>query len=169
MQVKIIRDQQGFIAVQLLSIFIVGILIIFSILMATAFGMRKQAVMTYDWFGESMNFAAAAANMDGDISQVTLSASDAKNQFIEAFSKITETTYANGKFNPVGNSPYKAPIKLEGFVPVQPGVDVPGGIARQPGYMAVIKVPVFMGELPFIGKQHVIVPMRYFAVARSLL
>ncbi|MFZ5898543.1 MAG: hypothetical protein ACOYU7_05140 [Bacillota bacterium] len=164
---RTIRDERGFLALQLLPIFLVIALSLFCILMGTAFGGRKVAYCTYQWFGAAMDFAAMDANQDGDLSQVTLRRVPAQVTFCHVFAEMTGTRYANGSFIPQGDGPYPGPITLDSFVPVQPGDRIPHGTARQPGYLATITVPVLGGDYPLIGRQYITVPMRYFAVAGS--
>ncbi|MBO8128241.1 MAG: hypothetical protein H0Z39_03455 [Peptococcaceae bacterium] len=162
-----IRDQRGSLTLTLVPIFLMIALMVFFIVIGTAFGARKVAYCTYQWFGEAMDFAAMDANQDGDLSQVALRTPTAQTAFTRVFAEMTGTEYINGSFIPQGQSPYPGPITLDSFEPVQPGDPIPYGTARQPGYVAVITVPVFGDEYPFIGEQYVTVPMRYFAVARS--
>jgi len=65
--VSAIRDERGFLALQLLSIFLVIALSLFCVLMGTAFGARKVAYCTYQWFGAAMDYATMDANQDGDL------------------------------------------------------------------------------------------------------
>ncbi|MFZ5899503.1 MAG: hypothetical protein ACOYU7_10160 [Bacillota bacterium] len=162
-----IRDERGFLALQLLPIFLVIALSLFCILMGTAFGGKKVAYCTYQWFGAAMDFAAMDANQDGDLSQVTLRREWAARAFTNVFAEMTGTRYANGNFIPQGDSPYPGPITLDSFVSIDPGDPIPYGTARQPGYLATITVPVLGGDYPLIGRQYITVPMRYFAVAGS--
>jgi len=139
-----------------------------SILIGVAFSARKNAVMTYQWFGEAINFAAQAANRDGDLSLASSRTSDARQWFGYSFSRMTGTTFSGYSFKPGGQSIYPGPIRLISFTYTPPGHPVPGGgTAKQPGYTAVIKVPVVGGNFPFIGPQYVAVPMKCFGVIKS--
>ena len=135
--------------------------------MGTAFSAKKNASMTYQWVGEAITFAAQAANQDGNLSLAASREKDALQWFGYSFSQITDTTYNGHSFIPRGQSIYPGPIQLVSFSYIPPGYPVPDGIASQPGYLAVLDVPVIGGELPFVGSQYVTVPMRYFGVIKS--
>lgn len=164
---NIINDQRGFLAMYLLPIMLVIIISVASILIGTAFAGRKNAVMTYQWFGEAMNFAVMAANQDGNLSMAASRTNDAWQWFGYTFSRMTDTSFDGNNFVPRTTSIYPGPIKIISFTYTSPGQPVPGGTAQQPGYTAAIEVPVIGGNLPFIGPQYVTVPMRYFAVIKS--
>ena len=156
-----LKSEGGFISIHLLSIYIVAILIFFGVLMGTTFGARKQAVMTYDWFGESMNYASSAAAMYWWNTGSQLNEQVARMTFQLAFAEMTETSFSNGIFNPNAGSPYPGPITLNRFDALA------GHGAQEPGYIAEITVPVLSADLPFIGKQYITVPMRYFAAGKN--
>jgi len=156
-----LKSQAGFISIHLLSIYIVAILIFFGILMGTTFGVRKQAVMTYDWFGESMNYASSAAAMYGWATGSELNEPVAKMTFQLAFAEMTEMTFVNGAFRPNAGCPYPGPITLDRFDALS------GHGAQEPGYIAEITVPVLSAELPIVGYQYITVPMRYFAAGKN--
>lgn len=149
------------------SIMIVIVFSVVSLLAGAAFAARKNAVMTYDWFGASMDYAVQAANQDGNLSMAALNTSLAWRYFGQSFSQMTDTTFNGSSFTPRGKSMYPGPIRLVSFSYTSPGQAIPGGTAKQPGYTAVIEVPVLGGNLLFIGPQYVKVPMRYFGVVKS--
>ena len=152
----------------LFAIMLVIILTVSSVLVGVAFSARKNAVMTYQWFGEAMNFAAQAGNQDGNLSLAASRTHDAWQWFGYAFGQMTETNFNGNSFTPNGNSIYLGPIILTSFNYTPPGQPVPGGgTAGQPGYTATIEVPVVGGDLPFIGPQYVTVPMKCFGVIKS--
>lgn len=151
----LLKDQRGFLSTRLITIMLVIVLFTSSILAGVAFAARKKAVMTYGWYTEAMDFAAQAANQDGDMSKVALRTSSAQWYFQHAFAKMTAEEKYPGSFT------------TERFQAAFPGQPVPGGIAQAPGYVSEITVPVLGGDLPFIGPQYITVPMRYFAVVKS--
>lgn len=163
----LLNREEGFITIPLLTIMFVIIFAVFAVLSGVAFGARKTAVATYQWFGEAMDFAAYAANREGVINNTPISADKGKKYFEVAFARMTSTTLSGNSFYPQGNSPYSGPIVLNSFALVQPGTPIPYGIAREPGFLATIIVPVWGGNLPFIGTQYVSVPMRYFAPVKT--
>ena len=157
----VLNSQNGFISLHLLTIFLVAILIFFAVIAGTAFGARKQAVMTYDWFGEAMNYASSAAAMYGLGTGSQLNQPVAELAFQLSFAEMTNTTYSNGSFVPGSGSPYPGPIELRRFVALS------GHGAQEPGYIAEITVPVLGGNVPLMGHQYITVPMRYFAAGKN--
>ncbi len=151
----LLKNQRGFIAIHMTTIMLVIIFSVASLLTGMAFSARKNAVMTYGWFAEAMDFAAQAANQDGDISKVDLNASAANRYFQQSLNSMTAQAKYPGK------------ITVNKFKSVSPGQTVPGGTAKAPGYQAEITVPVLGGDVPFIGPQYITVPMRYYAVVKS--
>lgn len=151
----LLKNQQGFIALHMLTIMLVIIFSVASFLTGMAFSARKNAVMTYGWFVEAMDFAAQAANQDGDITKVSLNTDTAKRYFQQSLNSMTAQANYPGK------------ITVNKFNTVSPGQAIPGGTATAPGYLAEISVPVLGGDVPFIGPQYITVPMRYFAVVKS--
>ena len=131
-----LRCERGSLSYMLLAFMLIFFISASCLLIGLAFGARKNAVATYDWFSESMEFAAQAANQDGDTSQVTLREAAAQKYFQSAFAKMTNTTYNGSKFTPQGSSPYPSAITLEDFDTVEPGDEIPYGTAKQPGYIA---------------------------------
>lgn len=156
-----LKNRDGFIALHLLGIFLVAVIIFFAVMMGTAFGARKMAVMTYHWFGEAMNYASSAAAMQGLGTGSPINEQVAERVFTTGFAQMTDTLYANGKFTPNSNSPYPGPIVLDRFDAVS------GHGSTEPGYIAEITVPVLGADLPFLGHQYMTVPMRYFAVGKN--
>lgn len=157
-------SDRGFLATWLLSLMLVALLLFLTVFLAAAFAGRKKAVETYQWFGAAMEFAAQAANVTGDLALVELETARARRYFEIAFAEMTGTRCAGRTFD---GGPYPGPITLVSFESVGPGDAVPGGVARQPGFVATLEVPVLGTNLPFLGRQYVAVPMRYFAVVRS--
>lgn len=164
---NLLNQEEGFITIPLLTIMFVIIFAVFAVLSGVAFGARKTAVATYQWFGEAMDFAAYAANKEGVINNTPINADKGRRYFEVAFARMTNTTLRGSSFYPQGASPYPGPIVLNSFTLVQPGMPVPYGIAREPGFMATINVPVWGGNLPFIGTQYLSVHMRYFAPVKT--
>jgi hypothetical protein len=164
---NLLNREEGFITIPLLTIMFVIIFAVFAVLSGVAFGARKTAVATYQWFGEAMDFAAYAANREGVINNTSINADKGRKYFEVAFARMTNTTLRGSSFYPQGASPYPGPIVLNSFTLVLPGMPVPYGIAREPGFMATISVPVWGGNLPFVGTQYLSVPMRYFAPVKT--
>ncbi|MCG0278952.1 MAG: hypothetical protein L5656_10605 [Thermanaeromonas sp.] len=159
-----LRDQRGFLEVYLLVLFAVMALSAFAVLTGIAFGAKKNADVVYQMLGEAVDFAGRAASRD---TGGNLEGSEhlARQYFVLAFSRMTQTTFNGTSFVPVGPSPIKAPAVLEEFRYVRPGEPVPGGIARQPGFVATVNVPILLGNVPFIGPQFLDVRMRYYQPA----
>lgn len=143
------REEQGFAETFLLAAYLVFALTMMSFLIGLGLGMWKQAQTRYGWFTEAIQFAAQAANMTGDTQEVRLNSGLARQYLVAAMDAM------------VGN------YRLDEFRPVAPGEPVPGGRAEAPGYLARVTLPVFAGQVPWVGQQYVQVPMRYFAVVRS--
>ncbi|MBE3582129.1 MAG: hypothetical protein IMW96_10960 [Thermoanaerobacteraceae bacterium] len=159
-----LKDQRGFLEVYMLVIFAVMALSAFAVLSGIAFGAKKNADAVYQMLGEAVDFAGRAASIDvgGDLESAE---PFARQYFIVAFSRMTGTTFSGTSFVPSGSSPIKAPAVLQEFRYVRPGEAVPGGTARQPGFMATVNVPVLWGDVPFIGPQFIDVRMRYYQPA----
>lgn len=149
-----ILGEEGLAELPILSFAAILILMVFVSVIATGFACRQKAVVAYMWFGEAMEYAAQAANMDGDTSMVELREDCARAYF---FNRIEEF---------FDEWPY--PYKVTSFYAVKGGDDVPGmGIARAPGYVAEMDVTVFSGYVPWVGTQTIDVPMRYYAIVKS--
>jgi hypothetical protein len=162
---NVVRDQRGFLAFTILPIMLVIVFSVAAIFAGAAFAAKKNAVMTYDWFGNAVDFAAAAANRDGLAEDAAAKTPEARQWFICAFSRMIGADFDGYSFTP--RSMYPGPIRLVGFDYAPPGTPVRGGGAtRLPGYTAVIEVPVIGTTLPFIGPQYVVVPMRYTGVIK---
>lgn len=145
---QVLRED-GFIEIQILTTYFVFALTLLAFLLGLAFGVWKQAYAKYTWFSECLDFAAQAANTTGDIKEVRLNQNKARQYFIAAM-KQTVKDYT-----------------LTEFRAVAPGERVPNGVARAPGYVAGVTVPVFEGKVPLIGYQKVSIPMKYYAVVKS--
>lgn len=141
--------ERGFIEVQILATYAVFVLTLFAFLLGLAFGVWKQASAKYMWFAEALDFAAQAANMTGDIKEVALNQDKARLYFTAAMDETVKD------------------YTLTEFRTVFPGDRVPNGIARAPGYVASITVPVFEGRVPLVGVRQVRIPMKYYAVVKS--
>lgn len=144
-----LRNEKGFIEIQILLTYMVFILTIFTFILGLAFGVWKEASAKYMYFAESMDFASRAANITGELDEVMLNQNRARQYFSNAM-QLTGGDYA-----------------LKSFYTVAPGQAVPRGTARAPGYVAEIIVPVFNAQVPLIGRQWVNIPMRYYAVVES--
>lgn len=161
------KDQRGFLTFTLLPIMLIIVLSVSCILIGTAFTAKKNAYMTHQWFGGAMDFASEAMFRDKTAADTATRTDAARQWFVYAFSRMLDAGYDGNSFTPNGRSIYPGPIQLVSFTYIPPGSPVPGGTTRQPGYMAVIEVPVIGGNLPFVGPQYVAVPMSYFAVLKS--
>lgn len=151
-----IRDERGFMAMPVLTVFLVICFSAFAVTAGTAFGVKKNAAAVYSWFCEAMDFAASAANRDGDLTRASLRSDAAREHFQTVFSRMMRDTMYAGRWS------------LREFNPVSPGQQLPNGrTARQPGYVAVVDVGIYSGDVPFLGRQTVDVPMRYFAAVKS--
>lgn len=159
-----LRDQRGFLEVYLLVLFAVMALSAFAVLAGIVFGAKKNADVVYQILGEAIDFAGRAASRDTG-GNFEAGESRARQYFVLAFSRMTNTTFNGTSFVPSGPSPIKAPAVLEEFRYVRPGESVPGGIARQPGFMATLNVPVLLGNVPFLGPQFLDVRMRCYQPA----
>jgi hypothetical protein len=137
--------------------------------MGIAFGAKKNADVVYQMLGEALRFATDSATREkGD--DLENSVEVARKYFALAFSRMTNTTFTGSSFVPLGSSPIKAAATLEEFRYVRSGEAVSEGRARQPGFMVTLNVPIFMGEVPFIGPQFLDVRMRcYHPAARMQL
>ncbi|MEG6617493.1 hypothetical protein V6C27_13855 [Peptococcaceae bacterium 1198_IL3148] len=162
-----LKKEDGFIEIPVLGMAIILIFLVIIMVMALVYGIQTKLVTTYDWFGEAMNYAAQASNMDGDVSMVALRTAETKQYFKSAFADMIEGSVSGDSFIPNNYNYYPGNIEIKSFESVVPGDPVPGGTANQPGYMAVIEVPVFNDKIPFNDKQYVSKQMRYFAVVKS--
>ncbi|MCL6478510.1 MAG: hypothetical protein K6T65_08835 [Peptococcaceae bacterium] len=161
------HDQRGFMALPVFAIFLVMVLSGIFVALTAAWGAHKNAVMTYSWFENALDFAATAVDPDGKVTDYAAKTPEARQWFAYAFSRMVEGGWDGQNFH----SPYKAfhgPIKLVSFQYAPPGTIAPGGVrTAKPGYEAVLEVPVFVGRLPFIGTQYVTVPMRQVGVVKT--
>lgn len=158
------KDQRGFLEVYLLTIFTVIALTVFAVLAGVAFGAKKNADVVYQMVSEAIGFATVAASRDtgGNLEQAEYLA---RQYFALAFSRMTGTTFNGSSFVPSGASPVKAAAALEDFHYVKPGDPIPGGRASVPGFMATLRVPVLVGNVPFVGPQFLDVEMRCYQPA----
>ncbi|MTI82348.1 MAG: hypothetical protein FH756_00300 [Firmicutes bacterium] len=163
----LLNDNRGFLASIPIAMFIVLIFSATAILTGLGFGAKSKSTAAFMWFGSTMDFAAQASNMSGGLNQPELNKNKAKAHFKYEFSQVTQTTVSNNVFNPQPGSPFPGPIILQEFKSVNTGDPVPGGEARQPGYIAKIEVPVLSANVPFVGNQYISTPMEYFAVVKS--
>ncbi|MCL6449472.1 MAG: hypothetical protein K6U04_15260 [Armatimonadetes bacterium] len=162
-----LKDQRGFIAMYVLLIFLVIAFSCFAFIGTAALGAKKNAVMTYQWFGEAINFAADAVSRARETTDFAVKTSEARQWFVYAFSQELEATTDGYNFNSRLKI-YPGPIKLVSFNYAPPGTVAPGGgRTAGPGYEAVIEVPVLSVNLPFIGPQYVTVPMRQVGVVKA--
>lgn len=161
------RREEGFIEIHLLTIMLVIVFTAFAVLSGVAFGARKTAFATYQCFCEAMNFASEAANRQGLVTNTPVNADTGRRYFELAFSRMTNSSVAGNSFIPSGRPAYPGAITLNSFELIQPGTPIPNGVARQPGFLATITVPVWGKELPFIGAQYISVPMRYFSPVKT--
>ncbi|GAF24707.1 biopolymer transport proteins [Moorella thermoacetica Y72] len=160
----VMRDQRGFLEIYLLTLFTVAALSVFALLAGVAFGAKKNADVVYQMVGEAIDFASRAASRDtgGNLeSAETL----ARQYFALAFARMTGTAFNGSSFVPSGASPIKAAAALEDFRYVKPGDPIPGGRASVPGFMATLKVPILVGNVPFVGPQFLDVEMRCYQPA----
>lgn len=158
------KDQRGFLEVYLLTIFTVIALTVFAVLAGVAFGAKKNADVVYQMVSEAIGFATVAASRDtgGNLEQAEYLA---RQYFALAFSRMTGTTFNGSSFVPSGFSPIKAAATLEDFRYVKPGDPIPGGRASVSGFMATLRVPILVGNVPFVGPQYIEVPMRCYEPA----
>ncbi|WXJ95315.1 hypothetical protein MCACP_17990 [Neomoorella carbonis] len=160
----VVKDRRGFLEIYMLSLFTVVALSVFAVLTGMAFGAKKNADVVYQMVGEAIDFAGRAASRDagGNLeSAETL----ARQYFTLAFSRMTGTTFNGSSFVPSGFSPIKAAATLEDFRYVKPGDPIPGGRASVPGFMATLKVPILVSNVPFVGSQFLDVQMRCYQPA----
>lgn len=160
----VLKDERGFLAVPVLMFFFLVLFITLAVTASAAFGARKNAQMVYHWFGESVEFAKDAVVRNYSAAGLSSREGEARQWFIYAFSKATESSYSGGYFNSSLRNVIPGPIKLAGFRYVPPNTPAPyGGRTAGPGFEATVEVPVFKASLPFIGEQTLVVPMRYVA------
>lgn len=161
----LINDERGssFLAIFFMLLFMIGCVVMFAMLWSTAMGMRNRAVESYQWFTEASDFAMRAANMAGIVSDPENNEPQVRQYFDGSFTSITQTAARGDEYDPQPGSPFKAPITLTKFNPVNEGDPVPGGTASGPGYVIRITVPVWVGTFPYVGQQTVDVPMSYYA------
>jgi hypothetical protein len=165
----VLKDQRGFIAMYVLLIFLIIAFSCFAFAGIAALGAKKNAITTYQWFGEAVNFAADAVGRGRNMTEADYAAKapEARQWFVYAFSQELEATTDGTNFNS-SLKIYPGPIKLVSFSYAPPGTVAPGGgRTAKPGYEAVIEVPVLKVTLPFIGPQCVTVPMRQVGVVKG--
>lgn len=162
-----LKNQRGFIVMPVLLIFLIIVFSAFTVLAAATFGAKKNAEMTYSWFGEAMDFATGAVAYGRSTADFQALMPEARQWFVYAFSQELEATTDGYSFNSRLKI-YPGPIRLTRFSYAPPGTVAPGGVkTAKPGYEAVIEVPVLGANLPFIGTQYVTVPMRQVGVVKA--
>lgn len=143
-------DERGFIETQFLATYMVVFVTMLAFTLGICFGVWKQAQAKYTWMAEAANFAAQAANVRGDIKEAKLNEGKARKYFAAAMKQM------------VGN------YFLREFRAVAPGEPVPHvGVAWAPGYVVTCDIPVSVIDMPLLGHQQIVVPMRYYAVVKS--
>ncbi|MCG9969881.1 hypothetical protein L9W92_17940 [Pelotomaculum terephthalicicum JT] len=100
-----------------------------------------------------MNYAASAANIDGNLEDVALNETKAKRYFEDTFDEMMESRI----------------YTINSFQTVDTGDSVPHDItAKASGYVANITVEIPAVNVPLIGQQSVNVPMAYYAIVQSV-
>ncbi len=146
---------------------LIFVLVLFLFVLTIGYVCRDKAVATYMYFGEAMDFASSAANQDGDIHMVALNRVDSERFFKHVFAAMVSGTVNGNTIIPGDTAYYPGQIRIKSFDNVSPGETIPGGIARQPGYIAEIEVPLFKGDVPLIGERVITKSIKYFAVVKS--
>jgi hypothetical protein len=162
--INIVDDERGFLDLYILCLFSIGCIIIFSMMLATFAGAKKNATAAYSWFTEASDYTAHTAVMNGITTANDENSPYVRQYFDGAFTGITQTTANGNEYDPQTGSPFLEPVELTGFTPYQQGDILPNGnTAGVDGYWIAITVPVFVGTFPFAGQQSINVPMGYFA------
>jgi len=147
----VLTNEKGFIDTFLLTIYMIFFVTILAAGACIGVSVWRVANAEYMWFGEAMDFAARAANINGDLEEVTLNEDLARQYFdVEMDSLMPSGSYT-----------------IDSFQTVDTGDSVPHGTANGPGYLANITVEIPAVNVPLIGQQNLSVPMRYFAIAKS--
>jgi hypothetical protein len=143
-------NEKGFIEIQILAMYMVCLLTMMAVGVGICASVWRVATAEYGWFAEAMDFAASAANTNGDIEEVDSNKEKAVLYLTKALDKFMPGSY-----------------RLDSFRVVDTGTRVPHGTALSPGYLARITVQIPAVNVPLIGQKNVSVPMTYFAVVRS--
>jgi hypothetical protein len=142
-------------------------IMVLGVVLATAVGVRKNAVATYGWFQEAADYATRCVDVSGVPSDPNLADAQFRQYFDDGFSSVTQTTTNGNEYDPQVGSPFPAPIRFVSMTPINIGDAIPGGTASQPGYVISIVVPVASMYIPLIGNQYVEAPMRYYAMLQT--
>lgn len=162
-----LKDEKGVLTLPIEMYFML-VLFLGVIVVGTLFnGLYSKANATFVWLNDSVTFAARAASMDGNIDMAVLRTADAREFFKKDFANKVEGVAVGNSIISSNSNYFPGPIELKYFDSVIPGEQVAGGIAKQPGYLVEIEVPIFKGNLPVIGTQYITVPMRAFGVVKS--
>ncbi len=159
---RIVDDERGFLATYLLTIYLIVCLIAFGVMLATIEGVQKNAMASFQWFQAAGQYAVTCANLQGISSDPEDNESTVEQYFDDGFSAITQTTTSGSEFDPGAGSPFPEVIQLTEFDPVDQGGAIPGGTAAGPGYLVGIKVPILVGDVPFLGPESISVLMKSF-------
>ncbi|MGB9886825.1 MAG: hypothetical protein ACPLRW_07505 [Moorellales bacterium] len=142
------RSERG-LAEFVLLLYFVFFLTMMAFLLGVCLSLWRDAQAKHQWIYESLAFAAFAANQTGGVEEVELNQGFARRVFEAVLADAVPGAQV-----------------LE-FRAVRPGDAVPGGTAAEPGYLAVVRVPLAEVRVPLLGPQRVEVPMRLFAVVQS--
>lgn len=163
---SVLRNESGAIKITLTTYLSIFVFFTFTFILAVQHGCIVKSRATYQHFGAAMNYAAQAANMDGNIELVALRQADAEMYFKQAMADMYDG-YVNGNYIIPGDEYIPGNIRLISFRAIAHGEQVPGGIAQQPGYIAKVEIPILKAEIPLVGFKYLTVEREYFAVVKS--
>lgn len=149
--IEFFKNEDGYLLSHLLTIYLICLLFFLGVSIALGVSVMQMLDARYGWFSEAVEFATQAANTNGNLQEVIENENIAKQYFATAMSKMM----------PGGG------YSIDGFQAIEPGMSVPHGIAKAPGYLARITVYIPVFRVPLIGEQHISVPMSYYALAKS--
>jgi hypothetical protein len=161
---QLVNDERGFLDIYLMGIFLIGSIIMFSVLLATAAVCRQNAIASYSCFTEAADFAIHTAMMNDIYAANDEDSSQVETYFTDSFDNVAQTTYSDNAFTPQSGSPFPGNIQMNTLAPYSQGSALPNGTtASEDGFWISLSVPVLVGNVPLVGQTSVPVTMNYFA------
>jgi len=161
---QLLNDERGFLGIYLTGLFLIGAVIIFSVLLTIAAVCRQNALASYSYFTEAADFAMHTAVMNGYSAANDEDAPQVETYFTDSFSSVAHTSYCCNLFTPQPGSPFPGTIQINSFAPYSQGGSLPNGtLARADGFWISLNIPVSVGNVPLVEQPNYPITMNYYA------